>query len=123
MITLKELNPKGYTTTEEQAKNLAVLLERINKVRAAYAKPMYITSGLRSEADQTRINPKAPKSKHLIGAACDVRDTDGSLWKWCQANEPLLVEIELWLEHGDYTKGWVHFQIYPPKSNNRFFIP
>lgn len=123
MITLKELNPKGYDPTVEQAANLAILLERINKVRKAYGKPMIVTSGLRSNADQQRINPSAPRSKHLMGAAVDIADKDADLYNWARKNESLLAEIGLWCEDGRYTLGWVHFQILPPRSGKRFFIP
>lgn len=123
MITAKELNPKGYATTPEQDANLAVLLEKMNKIRAAYGKPMYITSGLRSEEDQARINPKASKSRHLIGAACDVADQNGDLKRWVKANVSLLETVGLWCESFDATPNWIHFQIVPPRSGNRFFIP
>jgi len=121
MITAKELNPHSYPTTPEQDANLAILLERMNKVRAAYGKPMKVTSGLRSTADQQRINPSAPKSKHLMGAACDIADKDAALYNWCRANESLLAEIGLWME--ERQGGWQHFQIFPPKSGRRFFNP
>jgi hypothetical protein len=42
-------------------------------------------------------------------------------------NMQLLKETGLWLEHGNWThyKGgtWVHFQIVPPLSGKRIFIP
>lgn len=123
MITAKELNPNNYSPTPEQADNLVILLERMNKLRKAYNKPMYITSGLRSAEDQARINPKAPKSRHLLGAACDIADGDGSLKKWVKANISLLETIGLWCEDFASTPSWLHVQIIPPKSGNRFFIP
>lgn len=123
MISAKELNAHGYATTPEQDANLATLLERMNKVRAAYARPMVVSSGLRSEADQARINPKAPKSRHLTGQACDIADPQGELQAWCLANEALLAEIGLWMEDFAYTKGWAHFQVVPPKSGHRWFVP
>lgn len=123
MISLKELNSHAYPTTPEIDNNLNTLLERINKIREAWGKPMTITSGLRSQADQQRINPKAPKSNHLIGAAVDIEDKDGSLAQWNQDNVKLLESVGLWCEHPDNTPGWEHYQIYPPKSGNRFFHP
>lgn len=123
MISAKELNPKGYATTPEQEANLAILLERMNKVRAAYGKPMTVTSGLRSDADQKRINPGAPKSMHLRGAACDIADSDGALKQWIKANVSILETVGLWCEDFSACPNWIHFQIYPPKSGKRFFIP
>jgi uncharacterized protein YcbK (DUF882 family) len=121
VITPKELNPKGYNVTHDVAGNLALLLFRMNQVRREWGKPMIVTSGLRSPQDQARINPKAPKSKHLIGAACDISDPKGELMAWCRSNERRLEQIGLWMEAG--TKGWVHFQIVPPRSGARFFLP
>lgn len=123
MLTLKELNPHGFPTDAEIDSNLATLLERMNLVRAAWAKPMFVTSGLRSKADQERINPKAPRSNHLKGAAVDIADSDGSLGEWNKANLELLKKIGLWIEHPDSTPGWEHYQMFPPKSGNRMFKP
>lgn len=121
MIVSKELNPHNYPTSDEIAKNLSILLERINKIRTAYGKIMVVTSGLRSDADQARINPKAPKSNHLKGLAVDISDPDGSLNAWCKANVKLLEEVGLWLE--ERQGNWQHFQCVAPKSGNRFFNP
>jgi hypothetical protein len=120
---MQELNPKNYPVTEEQQKNLNKLYIAINNIRTAYAKPMTVTSGLRSQEDQLRINPKAPQSKHTQGAAVDILDRDGNLWKWCMINMQLLVDNELYLEDKASTPTWVHFQCIPPKSGNRIFKP
>lgn len=121
MITLQELNPHNYPTTPEIDANLKVLLERINLVRVAWGKPLVVTSGLRSQADQARINPKAPRSHHLRGEAVDLSDASGELKKWLIANPEILVKVELWCEAG--TIGWTHFQIVPPASGHRWFRP
>lgn len=122
MITLKELNPKGYPTDSEIDNNLQILLDRVNKIRTEWAKPMTVTSGLRSQADQQRINPSAPRSNHLIGAAVDIYDPDLSLTAWLKENNSQrLVNAELYCEEGN--KNWVHFQIYAPRSGNRWFKP
>lgn len=124
MITRRELNPKGLEETEEIKKNLDMLLDRMNKIRKAWGKPMRVTSGLRSQADQMRINPKASKSKHLIGAAVDISDpAPNALQTWCKENVKLLEEAGLWMESFDHTPTWIHFQIFPPKSGKRWFIP
>ena len=123
MITLSELNPHNHTLTPEQDKNLKALHSAINKVRSAYGKPMIVTSGVRSFEDQMRINPKAPKSNHLIGLACDISDRDGKLWDWCMTNMRVLEEAGLYLEAKSATPTWVHFQACPPKSGKRIFNP
>lgn len=126
-ISMKELNRHGYPTTPAIDANLKILHERMNELRQAYGKPMVITSGLRSDQKQMELikqgKSKAIASLHLAGAACDVLDKDGKLAKWCIENEAVLARIGLWCEHPDYTKGWLHAQIKPPKSGKRFFIP
>lgn len=120
MVSRKELNPHQYPESDEVKSNLNILLERINVIRGKWGKPMIITSGLRSQSDQERINPSAPKSKHLIGAAADIADKSGELYKWLKDNREIMSSAQLWGEEG--TKGWVHLQIYPPKSGKRWFI-
>jgi hypothetical protein len=123
MISAEELNPHGYETTDEIQANLADLLIKINKIRLAYGKPMTVTSGLRSTADQTRINPSAPKSKHLSGQAIDIYDPSGEIKVWIKDNEKFIEEIGFWFEDFSSTPTWVHFQTVAPKSGKRFFIP
>lgn len=126
MISAKELNEHGYTTTPEIDANLSVLLERLNKVRVAWGNPMTVTSGLRSESQQEALiksgASNAHKSKHLIGAAADIADEDG-FKDWVKASMSLMEEIGFWFEDFDHTPGWVHFQILPPASGSRVFIP
>lgn len=123
MISMDELNPHGYPTSDEVAANLRILLDKLNKIRQAYGQPMYINSGLRSEADQQRINPSAPKSKHLTGQAADVRDQDQAFWNWCMANMSLIEEVGIWFEAKEATPTWTHCQSVPPLSGKRIFIP
>lgn len=123
MIKRNELNSKGYPETQEQQLNLDVLCERLNMIRANWGKPMIVTSGLRSSEDQARINPAAMHSKHLTGEAADILDTDGSLKAWVLSNVHLLELAQLWCEDFAHTPNWCHFQIVPPKSGHRFFIP
>jgi len=119
---------------EDQAldiqENLKILLERANKIRSAWGKPMTITSGLRTMKDHLRIykekgitdTSKIPmKSKHLYGKALDIFDPGLVLTKWLKANPKILEEAGLWCEEGN--SNWVHIQIEPPKSGNRWFLP
>jgi len=125
MIAMKEIigNLDISTLPAEHQANLKILLEKINKVRAAWNKPMTVTSGYRSVADQMRINPKAPKSGHLAGACVDISDPNGDLRNWILSNLELMKSIGFWFEDFRYTKGWVHFSINPPASKKRIFIP
>lgn len=127
MIKLAELNKKKYPTDGIIDSNLKVLCERLNVIRTAWGKPMTVTSGLRDAAQQANLvksgQSTATKSKHLLGLAADIADPDGSLAKWLKDNVKLLEKASLWCEDPEYTRGWVHFQAAPPKSNKRFFIP
>ncbi len=126
-ISLQELNKHNYPTTSEIDVNLNDLLVKINVVRQKYNKPMIVTSGLRSEAQQQQLiadgKSTATKSKHLTGQAVDIQDIDGELAIWVKRNLALMEEIGLWMEDFSHTKGWVHFQNASPKSGKRVFIP
>ena len=134
MITMNELLSDqaqlGELSNEVQ-NNLNILLIKMNKVRTAYNKPMIVTSGLRTVKHHLEIYarkgiypPKVPmKSNHLSGRAVDFSDGNGELKKWVKENIKLMEEIGLWMEDFNHTKTWCHFQINPPKSGNRFFIP
>ena len=123
-ISMKEIlmGKKLEDIPKDHAANLAILLERINKVREKYGKPMTPTSVYRSMAEHLAIYARKGitdkklipmKSKHLFGQAIDIADPNGELDKWCRANEKFLLEVGLWLEHDSKTPGWAHFQIVP----------
>lgn len=106
--------------------NLLILLEKINKVREKYGKPMKVNDGYRRPEDTPPNGAK--HSQHLLGAAIDLDDNDSAdLWKWCFNNLDFLKEVGLWLEDPRWTHGkigtWQHFQINPPASDHRIFIP
>ena len=134
MISMQEL--LGSSKLEDQSpeiqENLKELLEKINKIRTAWANPMTVTSGLRDMANHLRIyaqkgitdQSKIPmKSKHLYGQACDISDPQKKLQEWCKQNEKTLEDVGLWMEDFSATPNWCHFQIVPPKSGTRWFMP
>jgi hypothetical protein len=139
MITYKELL-SGHSIADVPInfqQNGETLLKRINIVRQAYGKPCIVSSGYRSDADHRRIysqiNAKrAAKglpmvsipwgSQHLTFSAVDIADPKGDLMQWCRDNVAILEKAELWVED-DPSIPRVHFQIFPPKSGNRFFKP
>ncbi len=138
LITFEELlkGTKLETIPAEHQANLKELHKRINLIRQAYGKGMTPTSGYRSKEDHIRVykelaikrnvqfdETKIPwGSQHLKGAAVDISDPDGKLYAWTEQNTKLLEEIGLWCEVKDDQRR-VHYQIYPPKSGNRFFKP
>jgi hypothetical protein len=123
MITQREVlmgREVEYPLTTELFLNLSELLTCLNVVRAAYGKPMYVTSGYRPG----RFNKAAGGAKgsaHLTCQACDFADGDGALAKWLLANLHVLEEAGLWLESPAKTKGWVHLQSRP--VGPRVFMP
>lgn len=134
MITMNELlsNQASFDSLDKDVQeNLNQLFLKVNIVRKEYGKPMIVTSGLRTKKHHLEIYarkgiypPKVPmKSNHLFGRAVDFADGDGKLKKWILENIKLMEEIGLWMEDFSATKTWVHFQINPPKSGNRFFKP
>jgi len=134
MISMNEIlkKVKLEDLPEDHQKNLAILLERVNLIRGEWGKPMTVTSGYRSKADQIRIykekgvtdESKIPmKSRHLSAEAVDIYDPDRVLQEWILMHEKRLEEIGLWCEDFSATPNWVHMQIQAPKSGKRFFMP
>lgn len=135
MISFKELIKDKVLSdvTHTQQLNLEELLKRINIVRAAWGKPMVVTSGLRTMQEHLRIysekgitdRSKIPMaSAHLQGMAVDIADPDGALKLWLtsdRAGISALERADLYCEEG--TVGWLHFQARRPKSGNRWFNP
>jgi len=109
--------PKDYQD------NLMDLLEKINKVRDAYGKPMIVNSGYRTPAINEATANSGKNSWHMKCAAVDISDIDGSLWKWTINNLDLMKELGLWMEDKRWTPTWTHYQIYAPNSGHRIFIP
>lgn len=133
MITYNELL-HGHVINDlsiKQQQNLEDLLKAINIIRLAWAQPMTVTSGFRSEQDQRRIyatkgkvGDKVPMgSAHLQGLAVDIADPGGKLKEWLTtgAGAAVLVDAGLYCESG--TVGWVHFQYRIPPSGHRWFVP
>ena len=113
--------PADYT--KEVSDNIDKLLIPLNKFREAYGKAMTVSSGWRPPSINASTPGAAKRSNHMLGLACDFKDTDGSLDKWCMDNLKLLEQFGLYLEHPDSTPGWCHLQCISPKSGNRVFKP
>jgi uncharacterized protein YcbK (DUF882 family) len=124
MITFDEMlhGHKKEDIPQEYQKNMEQLLLKVNKIREVYGKPMIVTSGIRTQADQMRINPKAPKSNHLTGHAIDISDPGLIITKWLKTDGAKILEEQgLYCEEGN--SNWVHFQDIAPKSGHRWFKP
>lgn len=106
--------------------NIKELHTKINIIREKYGKPLKVNDGFRNPSDTPKNGSKT--SWHLQGAAIDIDDNDaGTFWNWVKDNLELIQAVGLWIEDPRWTHGkigtWVHFQIYPPKSGKRIFIP
>ena len=126
-LTVEHFNKKNIELRNPILSNLQTLCARLNLIGAQWGQEMVVTSGLRSQGQQEEMikagKTKASKSKHLDGCAADIYDPNGILKMWLRENPKALEDAQLWCEHGDYTPTWCHFQIVPPRSGNRWFIP
>jgi hypothetical protein len=109
-----------YPLDQQLEKNLSNLLSALNKFRAEYGKPMYVSSGYRPGKYNAAAGG-AEHSSHLVCEACDFHDPKGELDEFCTRNLELLEQCGLYLEDPTYTPGWCHLQIRPTK--NRIFKP
>lgn len=139
MITVGELNPRRFKMSTDESSRLEQLCQKMNVVRKAWGRPMIVTSGFRSIEDHKRIYAEKLKklqekdptiksirvpmgSKHLTAQAVDISDPRGELYRWCKANDAILVEAGLYCEE-DTSVPRVHFQSVPPASGKRWFLP
>lgn len=109
--------------TQEISDNLDILLEKINKVREAYGKPMTVNSGWRPAGINAATPGAAKSSKHCLGLAVDIADPSGEVFEWCLNNLQLLESLDLFLEDKRWTESWTHFGVGAPKSGKRIFVP
>jgi hypothetical protein len=111
---------KQYPLNKDQEANLAVLLDRINKVRAKYGKPMLVSSGYRPAAINAKVAGAAKMSSHTLCMAVDIRDLNGEVRNWVLSNLDFLQSVGLWIEDFRWTPTWCHFQIRP--ASKRIFL-
>jgi hypothetical protein len=120
--------------TEAVARNAVVTVARVNRMLAVMAAHgvraqrqsetgSAIASGWRPAAINARVPAAVPDSPHVMGAACDLYDPRSTLDDWCMDHTPVLARLGLWLEHPEYTEGWCHVQIVPPRCGSRVFRP
>ena len=128
--------------------NMDNLLEKVNELGKRVPDELkgsrLCNSGLRSAAKQISIykeraknkqapfldgvfdEAKVPKSAHMLGMAIDIKDTDGKLDDWLMNTDEgkqAVIDLDLYIEHKNYTNGWCHIQTRKTRSRNRYFIP
>lgn len=109
---------KEFPLSPELEKNLEKLLIAVNKLRSAYGKPMYVSSGYRP-GKYNKAAGGANRSSHLTCEAVDFKDADGKLKAWITVK--MLEDCGLYMEWPADTPTWMHVQIRPTKS--RIFKP
>lgn len=114
--------------TEVVTSNAVKLLDRVNslfKDLGLNLDDYGISSGFRPSEVNAALGNAAKKSLHMLGLAIDIKDLDGSLGKKIAARPDLLRKYGLFIEDLKSTKGWVHLDISPTRSDrpSRSFIP
>lgn len=114
--------------TSTVTSNATRLLEKVNALLIELGvnpEEKDVSSGFRPSTVNAAIKGAAKKSLHMLGLAIDIRDTDGSLGKLIASRPDLLRKYGLFIEDIKYTKGWVHLDISPTRSDrpSRSFIP
>lgn len=122
-MDIHELNPYKLIPTKEQQENMQILAEKMTDFENLMGRNFIVTSGLRNQQMQNQINPANKNSCHLIGAAVDCADVDGTIYQYALDNIDLMIRLGLYFESRTYTRRWIHCQFKAPKSGNRFFIP
>jgi len=112
MITREEIlmgRDKVHPLTPEIEANLKKLLEAVNKFRAAYGKPLLVSSGWRPGSFNTAAGG-AKASAHMVALAVDFKDPDGFVDAFAAEcdRKALLKQWGLWLERPENTPGWCH---------------
>lgn len=128
LITLQEFlmgrdhaYPSDYT--EQVAQNAVHTVAKINEFLERSGFDGHVNSGWRPPSLNAATKGAAPKSKHMLGLACDLHDSDGHIDRWCIDNPEVLEELGLWQESPSSTPGWCHLQIVAPTSGHRVFFP
>mgnify|MGYP002386144909 FL=1 len=121
---------KSKERTEDIESNAEELLERVNALLSHLGiKKADISSGFRTSESNASVSNAAKKSLHQVGSAIDiVDDKDQKLYKLISSQPELLKKFNLWLEHGDSTRGkntnWVHLDSGTRKEREiRIFKP
>ena len=112
---------KEYPLDKVHYFNAANLLARVNYFLGLLRiKDVKMTSGYRP-GRFNKVAGGSARSGHISCEAIDIADTDGSIGLLIMNNLDLMEECGLYLEHLDYTPGWVHLQT--RKTQNRVFKP
>lgn len=126
-FVLRKLNPKGYALGNIAQINLEKTASIYLQICKIVGHAPKIDSGYRSGEEQATLyrrlgKTNKPGSAHCIGAAMDLADVDGNLFKALSTPEVLL-QLGIYLEAKSATPTWVHVQHTAPRSGKRVFNP
>jgi len=131
MITLEQYFGKLEHTSDHKA-NAELLLDRVNVMLADAVKNglilkinkntgSYISGenwgGFRSADCKIGANHSA----HKLGMAVDIYDPSNALDGWL--DDIKLLKYDLYREHPEHTRFWLHVSTKSPKSGKRTFLP
>ena len=108
-------------TTEVRIK-AADTAERVSRLLDRLGKSAKCSSGFRTSG-ANKASGGATQSAHLTGEAVDLEDSEGGLGRAILSDPGLLDACDLYVEHPNYTDGWLHCQTRPTKSGRRIFVP
>ena len=120
-----KLYPKEYNETIKL--NAIGLLKYVNDLIYQLGIDPVVTSGFRPPSYNKTVKGAAKKSNHQYGLAIDLSDPKKELAKMICGEDfddiNILREFNLYAEHPNYTKNWLHIQSVPPQSGKRIFKP
>jgi hypothetical protein len=122
-IEYGDVSVSSIELTDGMRTDAKTTIDRANALLASFGHDRGIASGWRPFEVNRLVSGAATHSNHTLCRAIDIVDGDGSLDEWAIDNVESLIKIGLWQEMPSSTPGWAHFQIVPPHSGNRVFIP
>jgi len=111
---------KNSPVSEEQLRNTANLLARVNMLLGLLTHKATVSSGYRPLSINSTVGG-SKNSTHLLCMGVDLVDSDGYLANTILNDLSILEVCDLYLENPKFTKGWVHLDI--RKRDNRVFNP
>lgn len=114
----KDHLPAYGEPTKTTVKNAEYLIWKANKISDIIGERFVQTSGWRPEAynrelyERLIVAGKADRvinSAHIYGLAIDIKDSFGTIYKWCYDHLDDLKVTNITIEL--HTKGWVHFEV------------
>ena len=112
-----EFNIDNFPKDCETVDNLIVLMENLDIIREAYGKPLFISSGYRCPALNSKVGG-VKTSQHMKGQAADINcgsvEKNREFFNWLVQHKD---EFEFDQILDEYGYQWVHYSV--KKSENR----